>query len=197
MKFTLLAAALAATVLTVPAHATSAINVVDGSCISVSNAAGCRFTGNITAQTVGQAQAAYNLYNDSLFTAQPDITLNYLFDTDNGLPDTATVTNLGGTAGTWSTPGYLVEFLGVKAANGFTLFKLATPMSSGSWATGVKNGLSHLSFMGSAAGELVAEELVGTQGAIPEPSSWAMLIAGFGLTGLISRRRRRDHSVAH
>jgi hypothetical protein len=31
----------------------------------------------------------------------------------------------------------------------------------------------------------------GTGGAVPEPSSWAMLIAGFGLIGAV-RRRRRD-----
>ena len=29
-----------------------------------------------------------------------------------------------------------------------------------------------------------------TSGAIPEPASWAMLIAGFGLTGAVMRRRR-------
>jgi hypothetical protein len=31
---------------------------------------------------------------------------------------------------------------------------------------------------------------IGTAGAVPEPASWAMLIAGFGLTGAAMRRRR-------
>jgi hypothetical protein len=31
---------------------------------------------------------------------------------------------------------------------------------------------------------------VGDTGAVPEPASWAMLIAGFGLTGAVMRRRR-------
>ena len=31
---------------------------------------------------------------------------------------------------------------------------------------------------------------VGTTNAVPEPASWAMLIAGFGLTGAVLRRRR-------
>ena len=31
---------------------------------------------------------------------------------------------------------------------------------------------------------------IGTTGAVPEPTSWAMLIAGFGLTGAVLRRRR-------
>jgi hypothetical protein len=30
----------------------------------------------------------------------------------------------------------------------------------------------------------------GTFTAVPEPASWAMLIAGFGLTGAVMRRRR-------
>jgi hypothetical protein len=33
-------------------------------------------------------------------------------------------------------------------------------------------------------------------GAVPEPASWAMLIAGFGLTGAAARRRRRMVAVA-
>jgi len=31
---------------------------------------------------------------------------------------------------------------------------------------------------------------------VPEPQSWAMLIAGFGLTGAAMRRRRRQVRVA-
>ncbi len=34
-----------------------------------------------------------------------------------------------------------------------------------------------------------------TAGAIPEPATWAMLIAGFGLVGLAARRRRA--TLAH
>ena len=33
-------------------------------------------------------------------------------------------------------------------------------------------------------------------GAVPEPASWAMLIAGFGLVGAVARRRRGAHSVS-
>ncbi len=35
-----------------------------------------------------------------------------------------------------------------------------------------------------------------TSGVVPEPQSWAMLIAGFGLTGAVVRRRRSSRSVA-
>lgn len=41
--------------------------------------------------------------------------------------------------------------------------------------------------MGRGIGEFVASEAFG---AVPEPASWAMLIAGFGLTGTAMRRRR-------
>lgn len=35
----------------------------------------------------------------------------------------------------------------------------------------------------------------GAGGVVPEPASWAMLLAGFGLTGAIMRRRKRAASV--
>jgi hypothetical protein len=35
------------------------------------------------------------------------------------------------------------------------------------------------------------QDLVVQAGGVPEPSSWAMLIAGFGLIGATARRRRR------
>lgn len=36
----------------------------------------------------------------------------------------------------------------------------------------------------------IAGTFAGESGAVPEPSAWAMLLMGFGLTGLIVRRRR-------
>jgi len=35
----------------------------------------------------------------------------------------------------------------------------------------------------------------GAGGAVPEPASWAMLIAGFGLVGAVARRRSRQQNV--
>jgi hypothetical protein len=43
---------------------------------------------------------------------------------------------------------------------------------------------------GSISRVLFSYELGRLTGAVPEPSSWAMLIAGFGLTGAAMRRRR-------
>ncbi|QYE36684.1 PEPxxWA-CTERM sorting domain-containing protein [Polymorphobacter megasporae] len=36
----------------------------------------------------------------------------------------------------------------------------------------------------------------GTSGTVPEPASWALLIAGFGLIGTALRRRRTGHAAA-
>ncbi len=185
-------AALAATVLAAPALATSQVNVVDGHCISVSNAHGCLFTGNIAPNTITETQTSYNTYNNTHPSANPDITLNFLFKSDDGAGFHGSITGGNGTSGTWSTPGFLVDFIAVKASNAFVLYKLATPTSSGVWNTydipylnskgkGNPHELSHLAFFGEAIGDV-----------LPEPGAWAMLIAGFGLVGGALRRRNSD-----
>ncbi len=95
------------------------------------------------------------------------------------------------TAGTWSLPGYNVDYLAVKAGSNFILYKLAVPASSGTWSTaGLTNrhgnllDLSHLSFFGSVAG------------AVPEPATWAMMIGGCGMVGGAMRRRRVSTKVS-
>ena len=94
-------------------------------------------------------------------------------------------TGLGGSSGTWSLAGYTVNYLAVKAGNNFVIYKLAAPGSSGTWSTvdlGNKD-ISHLEFFGSVA-------------AVPEPASWAMLIAGLGIVGAAMRRRKTAVSFA-
>lgn len=52
------------------------------------------------------------------------------------------------------------------------------------------------SFTASVAGSFAgAEELDPGGGAIPEPGTWAMMLAGFGLVGLSARRRRGSRAV--
>ncbi|WP_310497371.1 PEPxxWA-CTERM sorting domain-containing protein [Sandarakinorhabdus sp.] len=185
MRITLSACLLAAVLSSAPALATSTVGVVDGNCISVAHTNGCLFTGNIANGTVGDTQSAYNLYNDTHPTADPDIVLTHLFDSNQGgFP--GNVTNSGGSSGTWSTPGFLINFIAVKASNAFVLYKLAAPASSGNWDTFQipfnrnPHDLSHLSFFGAA---------------VPEPASWAMLLTGFGMVGAMRRRRRMTVSA--
>jgi hypothetical protein len=193
MKKLFLMAAAAAAFAAVPA---SAITVVSTACISVADANGCKFDGNIAPNTVAATQAAYNLYNNSVPSANPDIVLNFLGKSDD-VPPFGTTTGGGGTSGTWATPGFLVDFLAVKAGNFFVLYKLAAPTSSGSWNTfniTNRNGnpldLSHLTFFGGK------DPNFDPDGTVPEPATWAMLLSGFGMVGFAARRRRGLNSVS-
>ncbi len=170
------------------AGSANASTVVDGSCVSVTNAAGCLFSGNINNNATGKngyltAQDAYNLYNDTHSSANPDITLNYLADTDGDFGG-GSLTGGSGSSGTWSLPGFLVNFVAVKASDNFVLYQIK-PASSGSWDTldiPFKNNahdLSHLVFFGDPAG------------GVPEPATWGMMILGLGLIGGVMRRRQR------
>ena len=135
VKVAFLAAALGVALL--PAAALAG-PIVEASCNSVASPAGCLFQGNINdnpnasnPNSYKNAEALYNLFNDTHPSANPDITLNFLFSTSitGGL-----ITGAGTSSGTWSLPGYLVDFVAVKAGNYFVLYQI-TPASSGSWDT--------------------------------------------------------------
>jgi hypothetical protein len=74
----------------------------------------------------------------------------------------------------------------IAGTRGFVTYSaFFTPTNAGSFT---------LAFTGSGGGNVnigpIIDNVLVTQGAIPEPASWAMLIAGFGLVGAASRRRR-------
>lgn len=187
--FTTLAGAVALCA-ALPAQAST---VVDGKCVSVSDDAGCLFDGNINGNTDPtnvnsflNAQNAYNLYNDTHVSAQPDITLNYITQSDAGdFADFGSITGGGSTSGTWSLPGYNVDYIAVKAGDQFVLYDV----EDNNWSTaglvndkGKLKELSHLAFFGSV---------------VPEPATWAMMIAGFGLVGGAMRRRKTRVAVTY
>jgi hypothetical protein len=185
--FTTLAGAVALCA-ALPAQAST---VVDGKCISVSDDAGCLFDGNINGDATGDhsalsAQNAYNLYNNTHASAQPDITLNYITQSDAGdFADFGSITGDGTTSGTWSLPGYNVDFIAVKAGDQFVLYDV----ENNEWSTAGllnKNGglkeVSHIAFFGSV---------------VPEPATWAMMIGGFGLVGGAMRRRKTQVAVTY
>jgi PEP-CTERM motif len=63
---------------------------------------------------------------------------------------------------------------------------LGDPLNSPIWLlTGNSGQFDGSSFIGAAY-----NVYAGASGGVPEPASWAMLIAGFGLTGAAMRRRR-------
>jgi hypothetical protein len=51
--------------------------------------------------------------------------------------------------------------------------------------TGYQSGLAF-------AGLAINDVPVGTPGGVPEPSTWAMLLSGFGVAGMAMRRQRRQ-----
>jgi len=58
------------------------------------------------------------------------------------------------------------------------------------WALNEADDVTRIVFRG--GGNAFEYDTLGiTTGAVPEPSTWAMLIAGFGLVGAVVRRRRR------
>ncbi|MEW9853797.1 PEP-CTERM sorting domain-containing protein [Novosphingobium sp. M1R2S20] len=182
----------------------AAVTVIDGACRSVSAATGCLFAGNINTSAEGansylSAQDAYNLYNDTQLSAAPDIFLAPIIASDAlNFADFGSITGGDTTGGTWTLNGFLANYIGVKAGSSFALYALPAPSSSGSWTTsdlpGIKNGrnagkpqaLSHIAFFGSAT----------PVSAVPEASTWAMMIMGIGLLGFAARRGKPNATMA-
>jgi hypothetical protein len=200
-----LAAGAVFSILSFSQSSSAAVMVVDGKCTSVTAAKGCLFKGNINTSADGnnsylEAQAAYNLYNNTHASAAPDIFLKPIIASD--APDFAKsfggITGAGSTSGTWSLNGFLVNYIGVKSGSNFILYGLTTPSASGSWTTadlpGIKNGpnkgnpqaLSHLTFFGNPV----------PVSSVPEPSTWAMMIMGIGFVGSTMRRRKAGNVVS-
>ena len=130
---------------------------------------GCRFSGND--KDAAAIEAAY----EEFFPSE-DLELDFVvkFEFNDGFY-----------SGTWTSPTP-VSFLSVKAGNEFTLYKLETPVTSGSFTTlgltnrqGIQQAVSHISLWGSD-----------TVVSVPEPATWALMLLGFGGIGALLRRRR-------
>jgi hypothetical protein len=156
-----------------------ASTVVVGQCDQVTDgdADGCLFSGNINenpdptnVNSYKNAEAAYNAFLD------PDILLNWITATD--APDFAsfgTFTGAGGTSGTFNLPGWDIDYFAVKAGDQFWLYEYD---GTNTWSIPGQNAISHIAFFGDPGG-------------VPEPSTWAMMLLGFGAAGFALRRRRQ------
>lgn len=110
------------------------------------------------------------------------------------------VTGLNFTAGepmvfSWA-PGEGVLWVGVGCPCGTPggLFELGA--NSDDFLLGIAGPADHPQFVTFAYSQAAFPDIAianaGYAAAVPEPSSWAMLIAGFGLTGALWRQRRRQ-----
>jgi hypothetical protein len=170
----------AATVTTVDTSACGMGSLTDGN-----SSTGCVFNGNINESTNWthvaasyiNAQNAYNNYTS------PDIAL-YLLDSSL----VSFTVNGDGMTGTFTAdPGYVVDYIAIKASDMFIIYDLYGA-TSGNWTTAdlVNNGgqqpdLSHLLFFGHP-------------GDVPEPATWAMMLLGVGMIGSSMRRRNRKRA---
>jgi len=93
--------------------------------------------------------------------------------------------SIGGGSGTVGALGGAVDLTNTGVFDGF----------SGSGLTGVNSG--QFGALRSVGGKFTYEDVHALNAAaVPEPASWAMLIAGFGLVGAVARRRRTQVAVA-
>jgi hypothetical protein len=179
-----------------PAWATSTV-AIDGPCSDLADGIGssCKFSGNINTNDTGNESytVAEDVYNDYAATqGWGPIDLNPLADfsgsgSQNGITLTLNATGDGGTF--TLDPGVVIDYYAVKAANGFLLFEQYTGNNSFSTLGLAQNtrgdqtpGLSHIIFFGS-------------NGGVPEPATWAMMLLGIGMVGSSMRRRQKAQSA--
>jgi len=108
--------------------------------------------------------------------------IDYPANKDGGLSVTY---NNNHTAGTWSaSPGFIVQFITIKAGNQFVVYDVNSPtyksqFGANEWSTAAlgNKGVSHISFWGKMGA--------------PVPAPSAVWLLGTGLIGLIGVRRKK------
>jgi hypothetical protein len=173
------------------ATASPASELIEAQCDPVTDgdSAGCLFSGNIggspnpdNPNSYKWAELEYNIWAAS--EGLPTITLNLLTDTDDGnFSKFGTFDGEGETNGVFALSdlpaGFSLGYYAVKAGPRFTLFEYLGTDGTGSWSIGGQQGMSHIAFFGNEVS------------AVPEASTWAMMLIGFGMVGFSMRTRRR------
>jgi hypothetical protein len=171
--------------------ASAALSFVPGACLS---AASCVFRGTVSTSPTTLSKTGYLDAQDLFNAAHPGdpITLQFITSANDSdfNSDFGSITGGGLTKGSWMLDGFAVDFIAVESP-GYTALSSVGGTSSGDWNTDAipfSGGLgsskleTNILFFGSVIGE-------GGGTALPEPSTWAMFLAGlFGL-GVLMRSR--------
>jgi hypothetical protein len=167
-----LAATAAFAVLCAASSPAAAVTLLNPTCNLLSTT-GCTFSGNDNDPTA--IEIAYNIVH-----APPPLDLP------------STFLSLAGADGMMSlawASAVPISFISVKAGDAFTLFQLASPMTSGTINSstllgpqGQQQSISHVTLWGGLA--------------VPEPATWAMMIVGFAMVGAGLRLARRGERFA-
>lgn len=94
-------------------------------------------------------------------------------------------TQIGANFGTWTQDGFAAPYGALVGKLGSSYYLIGTNFSLSAPVTGTLKLYYWDSNNGDNSGSVLA-----TVTAVPEPANWVMLIAGFGLVGVSSRRRR-------
>jgi hypothetical protein len=159
------------------------INLVDDGC----TASGNDHLGDVEAALAAALGVNVSTLNLTLYGKSDDNPSLFSFE-PNADPSDGKFTD-------WTVlDGTLIKYVTVKAATGFKLYELAGlgKSSDVNFSTlGLLNGggnqpkISHLSFW-----------TVPVSGAVPEPTTWAMMIGGLAMVGAQMRRRKTAVSFA-
>ncbi|MFA7440507.1 MAG: PEPxxWA-CTERM sorting domain-containing protein [Sphingomonadaceae bacterium] len=168
--------------------------------LAVSAASGAKAAVTLEPCSLQNGLACYSNGNDkaefvraAIFQAtgvDVELKLYSKWDSDEGAGSSALVRVAGDSySGTWASP-VSIAYVTVKAGPQFAVYEWND--FSGSWfSQGLTAGngkkkntpaVSHVSFWTVPGGETPA---------VPEPATWLMMIAGFGLIGSAMRRRRK------
>lgn len=94
-------------------------------------------------------------------------------------------TQISADFGFWSQDGFSARYGALVGKIGSTYAVIGKSFAGPAWDTGALT----LYYWDSNSGDNT-EHVTATITAVPEPAAWAMMIAGFGLTGAALRRRR-------
>jgi hypothetical protein len=98
-------------------------------------------------------------------------------------------TTIGANFGLPTIFGYSAPYGSLVGRIGSTYQLIGANFSGPAWGTGNLELFYWDDFTGDNAGQITFNITTGNTGAVPEPASWALMLAGFGMTGTALRKK--------